>query len=170
MKKYLLNVARQNTLTIIAIVALVIMLLIILAGLAQAVTYRNDGTGPVILKDKNGKQTVLQPGNTIETYYYSNDSNLTKTSDEPYVNPALQRDDVSGGSSASMNLNANFVILRIISGTVSVYAQTTSNTPPIVDGWGDDDTRIQFPYDGTYDTLVVTGPGTVRIEQYKISY
>lgn len=156
----------------INVFATIVLSLIMLVTEAFAVTYRNDGSGSVIMRDKYENQVVLYPGQTIETYYYNTSPGLTKTSDAPYYNRVMASTAVTLSvtpTEVAVNLQTNWILVLKITGTVNAYAQSTSNTPAELANWTEDDPIIQIPANGKFDKLALTGSGTCVVMQYKNS-
>jgi len=136
----------------------------------HAVTYRNDGAGAVPVTNAAGNLLMLYPGQTLETYTYSDNPALTKTSDEPYYNRVLATNSVtlSGTPQAvSVDLSTDWIIITQITGSVTVYIQAVTNTPAELTDWTDDDPIIFIPAKGKFSQLMVTGSGNCRVQQYR---
>jgi len=149
--------------------ALVILALVIFVQAAFAVTYRNDGSSTVILKNKSGDQVTLAPGATLETYYFNDNASLTKTADTPYWNQAIDRDTVTataGGANVSIDPDTAYVLIFKITGTITVYIQSDQNTPAVLKDWTADDPIIQIPVKGRCDNIEIEGTGTCEVVQY----
>lgn len=157
---------------------LLIFILVMSATNIFAVTYRNDGTSNVILRDKSDNPVILAPEGTLETYYYVDltkpaYSDITKVTDLPYSKFSLANNSVvatTSGVDVPIHLDANFGVITLITGTIDVYFQHVDNTPPVFSGLTGDMEITKFPLDGTCDNLVITGTGTCQINQYKVKY
>jgi hypothetical protein len=151
-------------------VILMIVLAVIMVTSAFAVTYQNNSSSNVILRNKQGNSVVLAPGKTIETYYYSSDTNLTKTADTPFWNRVIGRETITataGGVDASIDPDTDIVMIFQISSTISVYIQSDTNTPPALLDWTIVNPIIQIPVRGRCDNLVIKGSGTCEVVQYR---
>ena len=97
-------------------------------------TYRNDGSSYVPVYDTTWCRQMLAPGGTIETYYFHDNQNLTKTADSPRYNPVVAACDVtSTGAEITVlgTAKAVEVINTSTSVTVSIYLGASTNTPAI---------------------------------------
>lgn len=148
-------------------------IVLLVFNIASAVTLENE-TSNTQKYTLNGKimGPAFAPSESRSVKYYSDNANLTISADTPYHQIALATNEVTGttaGTEVTVNLKANFISIRAISGTVNVFSQDKSNTPALVTGWTDDNGVVQFNANGTFNKLVVTGTGTCRITQYQIS-
>jgi hypothetical protein len=150
--------------------ALLIILAVALVAMdAGAVTYRNDGSGSVILKNMQGNPVILAPGNTLETYYFSDDANLTKTADTPYWNQWIDSDTVTAtaeGANVSIDPATVYFTIFKITGTITVYIQSDQNSPAVLENWTSDDPIIQIPIKGRCNNIEIEGTGTCVVVQY----
>jgi hypothetical protein len=132
-------------------------------------TYKNNGSSNVILKNKQGNQVILSPGETLETYYFNNNSDLVKIADTPFWNRVVAKTNITLSSTAqdvAIDLTADYVAIFQISDTVTAYIQSESNTPAELTDWSSDDPIILIPAKGRFNKLVVKGVGTCVICQY----
>ncbi|MBU1193955.1 MAG: hypothetical protein KKE62_02020 [Proteobacteria bacterium] len=145
---------------------------------AHAVTYRNDGSSSVTIRNKHGNIQIVYPNETIETYYYvdltqAQYTDLTKVSDTPYAKFALATDAVTAtteGVDVAIDLDADFLMITLVTGTIDVYAQSDANTPPIFTGVSSDVDNTNLPLHGMFDNIVIKGTGTCQITQYKTKF
>lgn len=147
----------------------VLVMIVFASTPAIGVTYRNDGTSIVMVKNKRGKQVVLPPGKTIRTYYYSKDKNLTKISDEPYWKYVKDRKMVVAtpeGTPVGIDTESNYFMIFKIQTSVTVYIQAKENTPPILKNWTEDDPMMQIPIKGRCDKIVIVGNGSCEVVQF----
>jgi hypothetical protein len=57
-------------------------------------TYRNDGIVTVPIRDTKGRQKLVAPGGSIETYDRVSSTDLVRTSDDPVYSPVIKTTDV----------------------------------------------------------------------------
>lgn len=105
---------------------------------ADAATYRNDSSGTIWLKNTQGKNVAVAPGESIETYHVYNKSGLTKTSGTPYFNPIVARHSVAStgeGDDQWVELNVSatthVLVYKVAGANVTVFYEHTENTPAV---------------------------------------
>jgi hypothetical protein len=142
---------------------------------------RNDGTAQVTVVDKNGNARILSPGETLETYFFSSNANVTVVSHAPVWTRVVSRaeidlsdideayqSDISGFSGAVVPVSAETdqVYILKITGEITVYKQATSVTPEMKDR---DDASPYIAIDArqTMTRLLISGTGEVEVVQYR---
>lgn len=76
----------------------------------------------------------VEPGDTVELKRYIDNSNLTKTSDEPYYSQITQVNTPTGSSDMTIDINSNTVNIEIYnrsSHLLYVYKNSKQNKPAI---------------------------------------
>lgn len=102
-------------------------------------TYKNISQEPVsgIFTTEYFHKTVL-PQKTVETYRYYNNTNLEKTSDEPYFNPVLSLTNLTLADAADSEEIAiledckKIELLNTSTAIIYLYLQSIENTPPMI--------------------------------------
>ncbi len=101
-------------------------------------TYRNDGNSHIHVVNTEGGNRMLGPGESVETYIYQSNPDLTKTAETPYWNPVAAVTTVSStgvGDDQEITLNAATDTVKIWSvdpgRVVTVYLEAEANTPPV---------------------------------------
>ena len=100
-------------------------------------TYRNDTAGNIVIENINGQIQSVAPAGTVESYIVGH-SVLTLVSDDPYYNPIIERHSVSSTGAADpqevelSGLSGEWILIDdVTGGPVTVYLQSTSNTPAV---------------------------------------
>lgn len=143
---------------------------------------RNDGAGTKSVRGKDGMTNILEPGQTVETYYFSADPEITVVNNEPLIShamglveldftqdiPAEHASDVPGfsGAKVDIDLAADAVYLQIESGSVTVYRQHPDQDPELKD-WTESMPMVPITAKGTMTKLYVSGTGQVKIMQWR---
>lgn len=134
-------------------------------------TYKNETNEGKWVKSMTGVTVALEPGETIETYFFHDHDalGLTLVSDAPYYNRVAARHVVEAsaeGVAVPVSLGTARVLVERITGTISVYRQSQDNTPPELADRTADDLIAIIPAGGLYNQLVVVGTGTCDIVEY----
>jgi hypothetical protein len=137
-------------------------------------TYRND-TGLPIYTTVKGGTVFLTVGQTYVTEYILSDPNLTLVSATPYYNPLIDYHRVvSSGpgddKTVSISLDSKKVrLLKINAAEVDIYLQSLSNTPPIIQDWGENDPMIDIETDGKVSSMIIqfSASGNCYLAEYK---
>lgn len=132
-------------------------------------TYRNDGPGYEAVELTDGRDYLVAPGETVQTYRrYPGKSNLTMTSEEPRYNPVIGVDNVvDTGSAVSVDADAESLeIYNKSSSDVDMYWDNGQNTPatPVPAGGYRKFTDIK----GLCDTLVFSFSGSISAGELKV--
>lgn len=137
--------------------------------------YKNDSTENIIVLDANGKSKQLAPGETSETIRYYDITDLTKLSDEPFINivAAYHIESFSVAESRVVVLTSpDIAKIRIqkAEGLINIYLQSLLNTPPILESWTSGDYPVDIIIDGRCDQIVIESinpTGSIQIMELK---
>lgn len=137
---------------------------------AMAATYRNDGSGTIIVTNSTGQPQAVRPGASISTSYVPADANMTKTAETPYFNPIVARHIVAStgvGNDQVVDLNTDetthLLVWKVAGGNCSVFYESTSNTPAVAILRAGD--QYQHDAGGRVDQLVLqfSAAGTCEV-------
>lgn len=148
---------------------LTLTMIMVFVSFAEAVTYTNNTSNIIYLKDSSGTMTPLQPGSSIQTIYYSDHAGLIETSELPYWNWASGTSTVTvtaAGTDVAISATTEYVIISQITGTITVFLQDDDNTPAILTNWTEDEPVLVIPVKGRCDNLEIEGSGTCEVTQY----
>lgn len=140
--------------------------------------YRNDSTEDIRVLDGNNDPKVLKPGESTITSRYYDITDLTKISDEPFINPLVAYNEevfVAVEQRTLVLISPDIAKIRIqeISGlsTFNIYLQSISNTPEALKGWSENSYAVDIVVDGRFDQIVIESttadPSTIQILQFK---
>ena len=129
-------------------------------------TFQNNTDSAIKVTDISGKAYMLPPTASFVTHSYNVDSALTKISDEPMWNRIAKRTTATAGETISVSPSSEWLLIEKISDSISVYIQSTDNTPPEYANRTSDDGIIQIPIKGRCDQIVITGTGTCDVVEY----
>lgn len=99
-------------------------------------TYKNVSDGMLKVMSINGNEISVRPGNNVETMRYQDFSDWELVDHEPYYNPVAVRTSVefaddTDDQTITLNAKTKSVLISDLSGcTVSIFWQSTDNTPP----------------------------------------
>lgn len=138
--------------------------------------YKNESTTESIrVIDGNNNPKTLLPGEQTITNKYYDITDLTKISDEPFINPvaAYHKLTFSSASSQTITLtNPNIAKIRVqkADGNFDIFFQSESNTPAIIQNWTLDDYPIDIIVDGRCSQIIVKSndpSGTIQVVELK---
>jgi hypothetical protein len=144
---------------------------------------KNGGNTQVTVLDKTGAPRILNPGSTLETYFYSDHPSIVVLTDTPVWSrvisradidlaqiPLLYQSDIPGFSGAVVPVSSEteHVYVMKITGQVTVYKQSQAFEPEIKNR-DDASPYIAIEAKGTMTRLLVSGSGEVEIVQYRRS-
>lgn len=133
-------------------------------------TYKNESPQQHTLELWNGSLQVVCPGETVQTRKFYDLADVTKLSDEPLYNRVVARHSAveasDEGTDVSISLDTARVLIERITGTITVYRQSTSNTPAELADRTSKDLISIFPANALFDNLVVVGSGTCDVVEY----
>jgi len=134
-------------------------------------TYTNNTTAPIYILGSHGITREVAPGATLATKYFCDHAanGLTKDSDAPLYNRVKARHTVTltdVAQDVEIDLETTYVAVVQITGAITAYCQSVSNTPPELEDWTSDDPIVQIPAAARFTKLVVTGYGTCEIIEY----
>lgn len=132
-------------------------------------TYRNDSAENIGVRKTDGSDVTLKPGESIETEYANSAPGITRTAWAPMYNSVLAAETVAlsvDESYVDIEPGTRTAIVVQITGSVTVYRDDATNTPPELSEYTSDWPVIQMVMDGRTSRLVLTGSGTCRVQQY----
>lgn len=132
-------------------------------------TYKNTSDKLIGVQDMSGAHFALEPGEQATTGRHYDSSALLWISDEPYYNRVVDDDvlDLSTEQTVTVSLDTDWVCFLNITDNITVYLQSSTNTPPELRSHTQKDPVIQIPASGRFTKMVVSGAGTCRMVQYK---
>ena len=122
--------------------------------------YRNDSDSNIRVTDSNGFEKILGPDEEVNTDKYYSMTDLTKVSDEPYLNFVaayhVETFVVSGNSTITLT-NPSIPKIRVqkADGDFDIFLQSLSNTPAVLMHWTDTDQPVDIAIDGICDQIVI---------------
>lgn len=124
--------------------------------------YRNDSSANIKVFDVDGIETILEPGDSASTNRYYDITDLTKTADEPFINPVKGYDQLTfaeaGAESVTLDsCDIEKVRIQNVTGTITVYLQDITNTPAALIITDTGTATWDLTINGNCDTIVVHG-------------
>lgn len=140
--------------------------------------YKNDSVEDIRVVDGNDDPKILKPGESSITNRYYDITNLTKVSDEPFINPLVAYNEevfVAVEQRTIVLTSPDIAKIRIqeISGssTFNIYLQSISNTPPVLRDWSENSYAVDIIVDGQFDQIIIESttadPTTIQMLQFK---
>lgn len=133
-------------------------------------TYTNNHHKSITVLDERGVAKQLEPGESIETWFFSDDTNLTKDSDTPLF-PRMAGGEsvtaIAGGVEVPISPRCDYITVEQITGTISVYADAETNEQLLLlDKTGEDAVKVIDAF-GTIGKLIVKGSGDCVVYQHR---
>jgi hypothetical protein len=132
-------------------------------------TYENENPVEIQVKGPDGRIAIFDADESKEIDFYTNDSRLTFISDTPYVNRVIAIDDLNltSDQTVAVSLSTDTICFLSISDSITVYTQSTENTPPELKNHTAGDPVILIPAKARFNQVIVSGTGTCRMVQYR---
>ncbi len=132
-------------------------------------TYRND-TDTIFsqIEKMDGSKADLAPGEVGESKYFLGTPGLTLISETPYYNPLIGAQMITLDSSyqnVPVDLKARQVVFIGNEGSITAYAQSETNAPPLLENHDASSVVIPIKAGGRFSKLRVAGSGTWRAIQ-----
>jgi len=132
-------------------------------------TYTNNSSGALKIVNFLGVEEMVLPGNNVQIDHYFDNDDFTLAADTPYYNRVVNRQTVTlSGTAAEIDIGSttDYITVLKITGEVTVYCQSTDNTPPELNEWLAEDPIIQIPAKRKFNKLALTGSGTCEVIEY----
>jgi hypothetical protein len=133
-------------------------------------TYTNNYHKPIAVKNNRGAQELLQPGDTIETWFFSGNELLTKDSDAPLFprTPGIEAVAATvDGVEVSISPDCDFITVEQISSSIDVYADIDDPAQQIIKEKTADDAINVIECFGTISKLIIKGDSTCVVYQHR---